>query len=144
MMQFFNFIRRQIWSNLSFNTRTIHNRQQTEAYVLNTKLTMQHGRNCHERIAITQNALNNMAGGNGNGIECCAFTTNNLTAGSSHVFFNFFSIEDRCNTDIFIIHNALSVVIQRNTGNRSQRPRNERSIAMFTKYIRMHIFLADT
>lgn len=82
-----------------------------------------------------------MANGERNGIEGCTLALNYTTAGFTHIFFNILVIKGRENA----VLSAYDAVIfgNRNIGNVSEGPRNERRIAMFTENISMNVLLID-
>ena len=127
---------------LIHNTLVADGGEQAQADIADTVFAVQHGRNRHVGIDAGEDALYDMADGNGNRIERCALALDDVAAGLAHVILNVRIVERRNQHAVGVFHSLL-VCVCRNVGDVRNGPRHEGAVAMLAQNVSVYVLLVD-
>lgn len=127
---------------LIHNTLVADGGEQAQADIADTVFAVQHGRNRHVGIDAGEDALYDMADGNGNRIERCALALDDVAAGLAHVILNVRIVERRNQHAVGVFHSLL-VCVCRNVGDVRNGPRHEGAVAVLTQNVSVYVLLVD-
>jgi len=115
--------------------------QKAEANVVNAVFAMQHGGNGDGGIHAAEQALAQVADGDGDGIEGSALAADDTGTRLLDVFL-YLVIFQLGEESIRILH-GLGILGNRNVGNVDKRPRHKAGVTMLTQHVGVYVLLVD-
>lgn len=117
------------------------NIQKAETYIVDAVFAVQHRGNCHCCVDTCEDALNNVANGNGNCVVGSTLALDNASAGLANIALDLIVIKSR--HDLIRCEDGALEVSYRDIGDVCKRPRNEGAVAVLAENISMNIELVD-